>query len=282
MARLRSVNTAFWTDPYIQEAEPNVKLLFLYLLTNPLTNLAGIYEITIKQIAFDTDLGKDTVAEILTKLESDKKVYYREGYIILINHQKHNKLNTSMKVNVENVISSLPSSIKSILTEIGTDSIQPVDRVGTPSIDPVDKLRQVKDKGKSKGKEKEKAKRSPIGERAAQFRNSVFLIGKDKYNKAMLNAFIEYWNEPNQLRTLLRHEGEKYFEISRRLATWYSREKEQKFGKEPPSGQVPRKSSNVDDILNANYDDPKYTRAAEKRLGGTKGIGDIIEKGGGS
>jgi hypothetical protein len=52
--KLRSVNTRFWEDPFVEELTPSEKLLFLYLLTNPLANLLGIYEITIKRISYDT------------------------------------------------------------------------------------------------------------------------------------------------------------------------------------------------------------------------------------
>ena len=39
----RYIKTKFWDDSYIIELNPHEKLLFLYLITNPLTNIAGVY-----------------------------------------------------------------------------------------------------------------------------------------------------------------------------------------------------------------------------------------------
>ncbi len=44
-----------------------------------------------------------------------------------------------------------------------------------------------------------------------------------KYGKEMLNQFYSYWTEPSKNKKKLRFEGERYFDISRRLATWSSR-----------------------------------------------------------
>ncbi len=46
MAKYRVVNTRFWDDAYVAELSPNEKLIFLYLLTNALTTIGGIYELS--------------------------------------------------------------------------------------------------------------------------------------------------------------------------------------------------------------------------------------------
>ena len=52
----------------------------------------------------------------------------------------------------------------------------------------------------------------------------------------MLKAFYEYWIEPNKIKTKMRFEGEKYFDVSRRLVTWSNRET--KFEKKPNVKEV--------------------------------------------
>ena len=44
MSKQRSVDTCFWDDRYITQLDPSEKLLFLYLLTNTLTNICGVYQ----------------------------------------------------------------------------------------------------------------------------------------------------------------------------------------------------------------------------------------------
>lgn len=110
--KLRSINTKFWDDSYIIELSPLEKYLFLYLLTNSSTNLAGVYEITLKKIAFDTGLEKKEIEKIFKKLSEDKKIIYMDGYLIIKNFLKNQSFNNSMIKNVEKTINRLPPNIK--------------------------------------------------------------------------------------------------------------------------------------------------------------------------
>lgn len=51
---------------------------------------------------------------------------------------------------------------------------------------------------------------------------------KELYSVEMLEAFIDYWTEPNKSNTKLRYELQKTFDIARRLKTWSKNES--KFG----------------------------------------------------
>ena len=56
----------------------------------------------------------------------------------------------------------------------------------------------------------------------------------NKYSREMLNAFYQYWSEPNQKNTKMRFELEKTWLLSSRLATWDKREnnyKKNSYGK---------------------------------------------------
>ena len=48
---------------------------------------------------------------------------------------------------------------------------------------------------------------------------------KEKYKPEMLNDFYLYWTEKNKSGKKMRFEGQDYFDISRRLATWNKRNK---------------------------------------------------------
>jgi DNA-binding PadR family transcriptional regulator len=51
---------------------------------------------------------------------------------------------------------------------------------------------------------------------------------KELYSVEMLEAFIDYWTEPNKSKTKLRYELQNTFDIARRLKTWSKNES--KFG----------------------------------------------------
>lgn len=105
---LRSVNTRFWTDPFIEECTPSEKLLFLYLLTNPLTNLLGIYEVTLKRISYDTGLNSDAVRKGFEKFSEGGKAFFDGQFVILPNFMKNQNLNPNMKVAVQTQFDDLP------------------------------------------------------------------------------------------------------------------------------------------------------------------------------
>jgi len=79
----RGFQTELWTDSFIQGLSPEAKLLFIYLWTNKHCNQAGLYEITLKTIAFDTGLPLESLLEILRQLEP-KVAWYPEQNIIWV------------------------------------------------------------------------------------------------------------------------------------------------------------------------------------------------------
>ena len=115
MAKHRYINTHFWKDNYIINLDPTEKLVYLYLLTNPLTNIAGIYEINLKEIANDTGIIKEIVDTILKRFERDNKLKYSGGYIIIKNHLKHQDFKSpKIQSGIADIINSLPEEIKSV------------------------------------------------------------------------------------------------------------------------------------------------------------------------
>ena len=119
--KLRSVNTKFWDDTFISELNPSEKLLFLYLLTNSLANILGIYEITIKRISYDTGLTKETIAKGLESFAKGRKAFHTDdNYIIMPNWLKNQRLNTNMKVAVAKEFNALPKHIKDSILSNGS------------------------------------------------------------------------------------------------------------------------------------------------------------------
>lgn len=112
MSKLRSISTSFWSDPAIEDMTPEEKLLFLYLVTNDKTNMLGIYEVSIKKIAFETGLDKEIVLKALKGFESIGKVKYENNYIILCNFLKHQHFNTNMIKSAIDSYNELPKSLQ--------------------------------------------------------------------------------------------------------------------------------------------------------------------------
>ena len=117
------MNTRFWDDSYVARLSPNEKLLFLYLLTNPLTNIAGVYELAGKRVAFDTMLPLDEVEETLGRFENDGKIVRHGGWIGVVNFIRHQTLNPKVRVGIASELHRAPREIVERL---------PVTTVGVP------------------------------------------------------------------------------------------------------------------------------------------------------
>lgn len=124
MAIYRQIYLTFWTDQKIQnDFTPEDKYFYLYLLTNPATNLCGCYEFSMKQAITDTGYSADTIENLLVRLEKNHKVIKRDietNEVLLLNWHKYN-WSTSKKflAGVQKIISYIKSPIlQADVTEI--------------------------------------------------------------------------------------------------------------------------------------------------------------------
>lgn len=94
MAIYRNIQMAFWTDiKVVDDFTPEDKFFYLYLLTNPHTNLCGCYEISVKQMADETGYSRDTIEKLLKCFaEVHKVAYYSQDTkeLLVLNWHKYN------------------------------------------------------------------------------------------------------------------------------------------------------------------------------------------------
>lgn len=94
MARYRNVSTSFWEDnKVVDDFTPEDKYIYLYCMTNPHTNLCGCYEISLKQIAYETGYNTDSVERLLKRLDRTHEVIRYSAptkELLIINWDKYN------------------------------------------------------------------------------------------------------------------------------------------------------------------------------------------------
>lgn len=94
MAVYRNVQISFWTDPNVtDEFTPEDKYFYLYLFTNPHTNLCGCYEISRKQVSWETGYSIDTVDRLIDRfVKVHKVIQFSRGTkeLLLLNWYKYN------------------------------------------------------------------------------------------------------------------------------------------------------------------------------------------------
>lgn len=176
MAKQRYINTKFWSDNFVSELNPLDRYLFLYFLTNEHTNIAGIYELPLKTISFETGIELDMLKKMLKRLTS--KVIYVDGWVCIKNFQKHQST-TSEKVQrgIEIEMSKIPSKIKEKI-EYG----YPIDTSSNPII--YSNTNSNVDSNTNSNKEIVASDKSVFGE----FKNVK--LSKEEYDKLVV-AFSE-------------------------------------------------------------------------------------------
>lgn len=159
MSKLRSVSTAFWSDPFIEELSPSEKLLYLYFITNEKTNMLGIYEVSIKKISFETGIPSTTVQNALEAFERVDKIKRIGNFIVLTKFLKHQNFNTNMKKSAIECYLNLPESIKN--QDIKLDLNNPLEAFETLS-NHYGMVRKLEDEYESETKDESKPEKDEV------------------------------------------------------------------------------------------------------------------------
>lgn len=236
------INTRFWDDNYIVELKPEEKLLFLYLITNALTDICGIYEVSEKRIAYDTGIDSLSIQKILSKFQRDDKIKYVNGWICIKNFQKHQRTKSSkIKAGIKRSLSQIPEEVKKGIDRLSIALDKPEPK---PEPKPKPKPKDSEQSSRSpipdslKGKITTEDKYTPAEVSRKFFENQEDIISQLKEKgldeniiRREIKKFVSYWTEPNKSGTRVRWELQQTFDVPRRLSTWFGRIKD--FNKKP-------------------------------------------------
>jgi len=67
---------------------PLERYLFIYLFTNDLSSISGIYKLPMRVIQNETGLDKEFIQEALDKFQAAKKIFYCDGVMWVVNMRK--------------------------------------------------------------------------------------------------------------------------------------------------------------------------------------------------
>ena len=180
MAKQRYINTRFWRDSYIENLDPTEKLLFLYLLSNPDTNISGIYEIPIKIIAVDTGIDVSMVKKLFDRFEKDDKIKYKDGWVAFKNFTLHQAISPKIKAGIINEISKAPEEmVKWVNLEVSIPYPYPIQEVSDLNTNT-----NINTNTNSEELEKEKKKPKKAPAKAGNFYWN-FIGGLYKKNKSL-------------------------------------------------------------------------------------------------
>ena len=94
MAIYRNVSMSFWTDSKVaDDFTAEDRYFYLYLFTNPHTNLCGCYEISMKQMSWETGLSAQKIKSLIKRMcETHNVIRYNEDTkeILILKWHKYN------------------------------------------------------------------------------------------------------------------------------------------------------------------------------------------------
>lgn len=103
----RYIDTNFWNDTWVDQLDTLQKFFFLYLITNGLTTIAGIYEIPIKRMRIETDLTQEQIVQMFNHMDS--RVKYIDGWVVLRNGIKsQNYKNEKIRLGIKAILEKCP------------------------------------------------------------------------------------------------------------------------------------------------------------------------------
>jgi len=113
----RYISSSFWSDDWVDSLPRDGKLLYMYLLTNECTNIAGVYKITLKRMKDDTGIPREVILELLETFEQGGKAFYFNEFMILPKWPKHQRIGerSTLLVGMYAVLRGLPNEIKVFL-----------------------------------------------------------------------------------------------------------------------------------------------------------------------
>lgn len=115
MYKLGANRINLWDEPFMQKQDMTMelKVLYLYLLSNALSNIAGVYKITDRRILFDLCNPNLNLPALFLRLKKMKKVYRCKDYVIVKDAPLYIKKMTKTVIKeMDSIIYELPDKIK--------------------------------------------------------------------------------------------------------------------------------------------------------------------------
>lgn len=114
----RYINTTIWDKSWFRKLSSNAQLLYLYLLTTPLSTISGVFEIADDRIAFDTKLEPE---KAINELEKSGEIARVDDWVVIVRHPDYQKWESSPKIAIGlfNELCEIPEQVFLALREVG-------------------------------------------------------------------------------------------------------------------------------------------------------------------
>jgi hypothetical protein len=111
VADYRQIHTSIWDDAWFLKLDTDAKLLFVYLFSNKRSCLAGLYDISLPVMQWETALSEERLLELLAQFSEAGKVHYEDGYVWVPNmpiYNTNNLKSPKVQANIRKTLTAMP------------------------------------------------------------------------------------------------------------------------------------------------------------------------------
>lgn len=182
----RMVDCGTWDDPWFESLEPQGKLFFLYLLTNPRSTSCGAFEITPRKMAFETGIPQAQIEGWLGSWAPRVQWWPEHQIVFLKNfYRRQGNQNEKTRTNAVRIVSGLPIQVQRAIGEAYPELATLVDTPAIPDTNPMHQTENEKENEKENETEnEEEAENENENEGAVAPRAVVYS-----------QVFEEFWTE---------------------------------------------------------------------------------------
>jgi hypothetical protein len=127
--KARQVQTKIWRDSYFMSLELDHKMLFIFYFTNEYINVLHCYECPDSLTSFSVGIPIPRIKEIKKHFEANKKIMFKEDYVLLRNAWKYEQYTGKDNENAkEKLINELSDNVKQWYEANYTPLLHPSDR----------------------------------------------------------------------------------------------------------------------------------------------------------
>lgn len=225
MSLYRTVSTSFWTDSkVIDDFTPEDRYFYLYLFTNPHTNLCGCYEISPRQMVYEIGYSRESIENLLKRFEAVHKVlrYSPETKeMLLINWHKYNWTKSpKFQTALEKEIGAVKNPDYRVFLEnilYGIDTVSPTEEYPMDTSNTYTNTNTISISN---------AKAEPARHKYGEYKN-VLLSDKDM-EKLMAEFPDDYTKRIEALSAYMKSKGATYKDHLATIRNWARREKQEK------------------------------------------------------
>jgi len=111
----RYIRDETWRDSWFYGLPIEEKTVWLYLLTNPNANVAGVYKLNPKVASSEIGIPEKQLRGVLNKFTRDGKLAVYQDWLFLVNFHKHQSASPKIMAGVQRILTEAPEAVQQYL-----------------------------------------------------------------------------------------------------------------------------------------------------------------------